>query len=338
MILSKCYGYDDVLIRPNYSTILSRKEVSLVTSFTKNIIVPLPFVSAPMDTVTGHRMVNAVGDLGCLGVLHRFCTIEEQCEELKLSGPSVVSIGVDGDWYDRALALYYIGVKAFVIEVAHADNKKVHKAISKFKNDPTLSHIDLMVGNVATADGARRLAELGVDGIKVGIGPGSMCSTRIETGIGVPQLTAVYDAAMVADKYNIPICADGGIRFAGDIVKALAAGASTIMAGGLFAGTTEAPGEVKVVGFGNSSRKVKEFRGSASYNSKINDGRPDEHIEGLAQFIPYKGSVELVIKNLTDGVKSGLSYVGAKNIEELQAKAQFIEVTSNVSHLPKMQM
>jgi len=337
-------NYDDVLIIPQYSTIETRKGIDLITKATKRVKIKIPIITAPMDTVTEGTMASTIGALGGLGVIHRYCTIEEQQDHvitgLLGGGPVAAAIGVRGDWQQRAENLAAVGALVLVIDVAHADHKFVHNALMHLKTDSGFRTIDIMVGNIATASAAERLAELGADGLRVGVGPGAHCTTRVETGVGYPQLSAIIDITETLDKRSlkVPICADGGIRFAGDVVKALAAGASTIMAGSLFAATKESPGDIMMVGYGAARQKVKEYRGMASYNAKIQDNRNGEHIEGISKFLPYRGPVEEIIRNLQDGIRSGLSYVGANNLTELRSLAQFVQVSATDNHLPKMSM
>jgi len=335
-------NYDDVLIVPGYSEIETRKAISLTTKVTKRVGRSIPILSAPMDTVTESTMAVTLGQLGGLGVIHRYMEYTKQVEQLRdvveLGVPVAAAIGVRNDWRERAEMLAHWGASVLVIDVAHAHHKLVFDALRVLKSDSGFACVDIMVGNIATPVAAKELCDLGADGLRVGVGPGAHCTTRIETGVGYPQLSAIKETAEVADTYDVPVCADGGIRFAGDIVKALAAGASSVMIGSLFAATEESPGDIMMVGYGNNRKKVKEYRGMASYNAKISDNRDSSHVEGISQFLPYRGPVGEIIKNLRDGIRSGLSYVGARDIEELQRKARFVEVSSTENHLPKMSM
>jgi IMP dehydrogenase len=291
-----------------------------------------------MDTVTEGQMAWTMAGLGGMGVIHRYMPYKEQAFLLTSIGLKAAAIGVRNDWRDRAYALLENDVDVLVIDVAHADHKFVYEALKFLKKDPDFITVDIMVGNIATGLAAQKLCDLGADGLRVGVGPGAHCTTRVETGVGYPQLSAVYETSTVAKTYGVPVCADGGIRFAGDIVKALAAGASTVMSGSLFAATEESPGDILMIGYGNDRRRVKEYRGMASYNAKISDKRDGEHVEGISQFIPYKGPVKNIVKNLNDGIRSGISYVGGHDIADLQEKAHFVQVSPTDNHLPKMRM
>lgn len=240
------------------------------------------------------------------------------------------AIGVRGDWLERAMALYSVEVDSLVIDVAHAHTRRVIEVLKKLKNEFG-DEVQIVAGNIATPEAAEDLISAGADALKVGIGPGYVCTTRIVTGVGVPQLTAVMNIAEVSKLYDIPIIADGGIRSSGDIVKALAAGASTVMLGYMLAGTDEAPGRIVVV----NGVKSKLYRGMASVQAYINrvsiDGEDPYDLsyyasEGVETYIPYKGSVVDIIKNIVNGIKSGFSYVGARNLKELWENATFIKI------------
>lgn len=333
--------YDDVLLVPEYSGITSRKEVILRTQVTRHCELRLPLVSAPMDTVTGEAMAHALAKLGGLGVIHRYCSIQDQVVMVSRSRNPIegligAAIGTTGDYKDRFLYLLDAGVDIILVDVAHADHILTYKALEWL-----VAHnngADLMVGNVATPEATERLIDAGADCVRVGIGGGSHCTTRIEAGCGVPQFSAVQECAEIGKERGVPICADGGIRFAGDIVKALAVGATTAMCGNLFAGTTETPGPIYNSGFGKSAKQFKEYRGQASSNSKRSDNRPEEHIEGISTLVPYKGPVEDIIDKLVQGVRSGFSYAGARTIDELHKKAKFVRVSQSASHLYKMDL
>ena len=223
------------------------------------------------------------------------------------------------------------GVDVLVLDVAHAHSNFV---IEKLKELKANFQIDIMIGNIGTAEAAKDLIAAGADGLKVGIGPSKVCSTRIISGAGMPQLTAIMDVVSVAKEYNIPVCADGGMKYPGDVSKAIAAGASTIYSGSFFAGTKEAPGMIIL----KDGKRYKKYHGSASYESnhnrqelkqgKIFKKRLDLFVEGVSNLVNYKGPVSEVIKGLVKGLKSGISYCGARNIAEMQANAEFIEITS----------
>ena len=330
-IIGKGYSFDDVLIVPKYNKVPSRKDVNFKTRVTKNYSIDIPIIAANMDTVCESQMAIAIGRLGGLGVIHRFLTIEEQVREIKAVKKNnllaAAAIGVK-DYEERAKALVEAGVDIFVLDVAHGHAKRTDIVLDFLKaNYPD---VDVMIGNIATKDAAEHFINKGADGLKVGIGPGSMCTTRIMSGAGVPQITAVMDA-YEASQGRIPVCADGGIKYPGDLTKAIGAGADTSMIGSLFAGTLETPGEV----IEKDGKKFKEYRGMASYAATIKkmalDGQKvDEvvHVEGEMTLMPYIGEVEVIIKKLLGGLASGMTYVGAQNIEALKGKADFIEITS----------
>ncbi len=453
----KGFTFDDVLLVPKRSSVNSRKEIDLSTKL-GNFVLNLPIISSPMDTVTEAEMAIAMARNGGLGIIHRFCSIEDQVKEVLkvkraenylVEDPICISpettlkeikekieeyhfhtflvvddqkrllgliskrdyileedenkkakdimvpfeklivsykkitfdeakdifkkykiekipivdqdrkvlglitfrdfqnslnkkasrdskgrllvgaaIGIRGDYLERAEELVKAGVDILCIDVAHGHLEKCLNAVKEVKKK--FPDITLIAGNVATEEGARDLKESGADIIKVGIGPGSACTTRIVAGVGVPQITAIMNSKKGAG--DVPIIADGGCRHSGDIVKALAAGASAVMLGSLLGGTDEAPGEI----FYLNNRRVKAFRGMASreaYRSKITKTKENSDYEPTAEgvsygFIDYKGSVEEVLKSLEKGIRSGFSYCGAKNLKELWDNAEFIEITT----------
>lgn len=330
-IIAKGYSFDDLLIVPKYNKVSSRKDVNFKTKVTRNHYLDIPIIAANMDTICESQMAIALGRLGGLGVIHRFLTIEEQAAEIKKVKDnnllSAAAIGVK-DYEERAKALSEVGVDILVLDVAHGHAKRTDTVLDFLKiNYP---NIDVMVGNIATKDAAEHFINKGADALKVGIGPGSMCITRVMSGAGVPQITAIMDA-YEASQGRIPVCADGGLKYPGDLTKAIGAGADTIMSGSLFAGTFETPGEI----IEKDGQKYKEYRGMASYAATIKkmalDGHKVEevvHVEGETTLSPYNGEVEMVIKKLLGGLASGMTYVGAQNIEALKGKADFIEITS----------
>ena len=320
--------FDDVLLVPNYNGIRSRQDVSTATRLGP-IELALPLMSANMDTVTGATMASKMAALGGLGILHRFLSIEDNVAELRrCADPSRigVSIGIGDAGLERAEALVAAGAAIICVDVAHGHAKSVNQTLrdlrAKFGHN-----VVLIAGNVATYAGADYLAAAGADAIKVGIGPGSVCTTRIKTGFGVPQLTALMSCRQV----DRPLIADGGVRTPGDAVKALAAGASMVMLGGMLAGCDETPGDAhELVDENGALVKVKRFRGMASREAQEEFmGKMDEWktAEGIAVDVPARGPVENVIRDLMGGIRSGLTYAGAATLGELQRKAQFIRVT-----------
>lgn len=329
------YSFDDVLLVPQYSTITSRQDVDLSTKLGK-LELKLPLLSANMDTVTEDRMAITMASAGGAGILHRFASLEDQyfwLANMRSVGrhPRIISIGlnIDLDHLDRAVGEY--ATDAVCVDVAHGDHYKVEDIITAIRTQ--YPHLDIIAGNVATASGARRLVTAGANIIKVGIGPGSVCSTRVVTGHGVPQLTAIIDVAQglhecgLRDRYqHVHIIADGGIRYPGDIVKALAAGADAVMLGSLLAGTNEAPGE-RIVEHGQVFKMYRGMASLAAQKDKKENKIP--RVEGVSARVPYRGPVDDTLGNLKAGIRSGLSYSGASNIEELRNCAEFVVVTGN---------
>ena len=319
--------FDDVLIMPAKSEVRSRRDPALRTKLTKTKFLETPIISANMDTVTESKMAIAMNKMGGLGVLHRFMNIEQQIieiEKVKAAGAQIISasIGVNADFKERAEAVIKAGVNLMTIDIAHGHSVQMMETLKWLKSK--FSDLEVIAGNLATPDAAIDLIEAGADAIKVGIGPGSMCTTRIITGCGVPQLTAIALCADVAEKYGVPIIADGGIRTSGDMVKAFCAGASTIMLGSMLSGTIETPGDIV--------NGKKQYRGMASKKAQIS-WRGDMPLgmapEGESTFVTVKGHVEDVIAELTGGIRSGMSYINATTIEEMRDKAIFMEMSSN---------
>lgn len=283
-----------------------------------------------MDTVCESKMAIAIGNLGGLGIIHRFMTIEQEAGEVrKVKSQHLIAAAAIGikDFEERVPVLVAAGVNILVLDIAHGHSKYTGKTLDWIKqNHP---EVDVMVGNIATKDAADYFLSKGADAIKVGIGPGSMCTTRIMSGAGVPQVTAIMDV-YEAVKGEIPICADGGIRHPGDIVKALGAGADNIMLGFILAGTEESPGKV----FKSKGKTFKEYRGMASYDATIKKHKLNKEkrevisVEGEKTTVPYKGNVEALIKRFIGGLASGMTYMGAKDMKKIIGKADFITLTS----------
>lgn len=317
--------FSDVLIVPQKSDVRSRREPELKSRLTKNFEIDLPFISANMDTITEKEMAIGMSQLGALGILHRFMSVEEQSEQartIKESGAKVVSasIGVNGDFKERAQALVNAGVNVITIDIAHGHSVQMMETMKWLKD--TFPGVDIIAGNIASAEGTLDLIEAGADAIKVGIGPGSMCTTRIITGCGLPQLTAISLCAQVASEKGIPVIADGGIATSGDIVKALAAGAETVMLGSVLSGTIETPGPIR--------NGKKQYRGMASKSAQVSwrGGVPQGMApEGESTFVPVKGHIYDVINELAGGLRSGMSYINATQVSEIQLNARFIEIS-----------
>jgi len=330
-IIGEGLSFNDVLIVPKYNKIFSRKDVIFKTKVTRNYEIDIPIIAANMDTICEAEMAIALGKLGGLGVIHRFMAIEEQAkqvEEVKKYGLiTAAAIGVK-DVKERVEALVRAGVNIIVIDIAHGHSKYAGKTLDFIKEN--YPHVDVMAGNIATKDAAEYFLSKGADAVKVGVGPGSLCTTRLMTGAGVPQLTAIMDV-YEATKGEIPICADGGIKKPADLTKAIGAGADTIMCGFVLSGTKETPGEITE----ENGKKFKLYRGSASYDVSIKKAKLDKSkdkniisIEGEKTIVPYKGPIKPIIEKLLGGFASGMTYMGAKEMKNIIGKADFIQITN----------
>ena len=346
--MKQALTYDDVNIIPKYSQIDTRSKIELYTRFTKNTKLSIPIVSSPMDTITEYEMAYAMWNHGGVGFIHRFMEIDKQSKmilnlkkeieshwkgmkDLDISNkqwfenpPLGAAIGVTGDWLERAKELVFSGCNVLLIDVAHGHHKLVGDEIEKIKRD--ISTIEVIAGSVATSTAARRLCEWGADGVRVGVGNGSLCETRIRTGVGVPSITSILDCASLCDNFGVPVIADGGIRNVGDSCKSLGAGADCFMLGSLLSGTKETPGEIEKLGEWPNEQLYKKYRGSASLDSKKSRG-DDKNVEGNHKVIPYKGKVKRILHDITDGIRSSFSYVGANDITEFHSRVEFIKVT-----------
>jgi IMP dehydrogenase len=323
-------SFDDVLLIPRPSDIESRQETSVSSTIIRGLAdFRSPIVSAPMDTVSGIDLVAEVTLHGGLGVLHRFMPLEEQLKQAKelIRGRIFrfgVAVGIREDPMPQIEELFQIGVRIVIIDVANGYTKKVRETVAKIK-DKFGEDLKVVAGSVATYVGAEDLCWAGADAIRVGVGPGAVCSTREVTGVGVPQLTAIEVCVDASDRFDVPVIADGGIRNSGDIVKALAIGANSVMLGRLFAGADEAPGW-------DSRTKIKDYRGMASETAqrerdKSFIGIP--HVEGISTVVPGTGPVGETMTKLHYGIRSGMSYVGARTIPELQVLASFIKLSES---------
>jgi IMP dehydrogenase len=328
MINSVCF--DDVLLVPQFSDIISRKEIDLVSCIDNRYRFRLPIISSPMDTVTGTKMAHAMSDLGGLGIIHRYNTIADQVAMVNsvldndyLEGNEVVgvAVGASGDYLERASLLASAGAKVICVDIAHGHHALMRHALKTIRN--TLGNsVHIMAGNVATLKAFNDLSDWGADSIRVGIGGGSICSTRIQTGHGMPTLQSILDCAK-SDR-DTTLIADGGIRTSGDIVKALAAGADFVMLGSLLAGTEESPGDTI---FSNGGQR-KVYRGMASKDAQLEWRGHAASEEGVSSTVPYKGDLKDVLDSLEKGIRSGLSYTGANNLKELRSKSRFIKQSS----------
>lgn len=329
-------SYDDVLLIPQYSKIKSRSDVNLSTQITPRVKLKIPLISINMTDVTGVKMAIALGKLGGLGFLPRFFSPEKQADmvmQIKKSSVYVgAAIGCRQGYLDRAEKLVKAGADILTLDVAHAHMLQALEATAELKRRFGKS-VDIISGVIGTKEGANDLFKNGADSVRVGVGPGTICITRVVTGSGVPQITALTDAAHAARKWNRTILCDGGTKNSGDIVKGLAAGASAVIIGSQFAGTDEAPGKMVII----NDKKFKIYNASTSPVEKKNHKKINgnglgknyaKQIEGVESLVPYKGLLKKVVEMMSANVRSGLSYSGAKNIPELWKRARFIQITS----------
>tara|TARA_B100000029_G_scaffold491738_1_gene552262 strand:+ start:785 stop:1789 length:1005 start_codon:yes stop_codon:yes gene_type:complete len=319
----KSLSFEDVLLIPQFSDIVSRKEVDISTNLGGKINLDIPIISSPMDTVTENLTAVEMYNQGGLGVIHRYNSIEEQAALVKSCNGATVgaAVGVSGDYIERTCALRDAGVKVICVDIAHGHHALMRHALKTLRNTFGNS-IHIMAGNVATLEGFNDLADWGADSIRVGIGGGSICSTRIQTGHGIPTFQSILDCSR-SDR-NVGLIADGGIRTSGDIVKALAAGADAVILGSLLAGTNESPGE----NIYRDGRSFKAYRGMASVEAQIDWRGHTASVEGVSSLVPCKGDLRAVLKGLCTGIRSGFSYTGARSLIEMQSMATFIQQTS----------
>ena len=319
-------SFDDVLLKPLYSEIDSRSEIEIGSSLKGVGSFSIPIISSPMDTITEAEMALAMSAAGGLGVIHRYNTIEEQVNIALAANPCTTiaaAIGVSEDFIDRACALYEAGTRVICVDVAHGHHSKVRYALETLRN--TFGDtVHIMAGNVATLKAFNDLADWGADSIRVGIGGGSICSTRIQTGHGIPTLQSIMDCAK-SDR-DVTLIADGGIKTSGDIVKALAAGADFVMLGSLLAGVEETPGLPVLK---NDGLQYKIYRGMASKEAQYNWRGRISSVEGVSHLVSFKGPLRFTLDSLNIGIRSGLSYSGVRSIPEFQAKAKFIRQTGS---------
>ena len=328
MKFKEAVTYDDMLLVPQYSDIESRSEVDISSNLGHREL-RLPIIASPMDTVSESSMAIAMYEAGGLAVLHRYNTISEQqrmaqevINHTEWSGNVAAAIGVTGDYLERAEALVSVGVDILCVDVAHGHHSLMKKALTTLR-EAFEDHVYIIAGNVCTLEGINDLADWGANAVRCNIGGGSICSTRLVTGHGLPGLQTIFDCAKT-DR-DVAIIADGGIKTSGDIVKALAAGADFVMCGSLLAGTTESPGNV--VSLPDNSR-AKEYRGMASKDAQLDWRHKSSTPEGVASYIPFKGSVVNILRDLEGGIKSGLSYTGARNLTQLRNKVEWSRQTS----------
>ena len=336
--------YDDVLLLPDASEVVP-SEVDTSTRLTRKISLRVPLVSSAMDTVTESKMAIAMAKAGGIGIVHRNLPIEDQVKHVKavkkedatyLVGAAV---GVGDDGFARALAVIEAGVDVVVVDTAHGHHRAVLDAIARIKE--AHPEIQIIGGNVATRAGAQALINAGADAVKVGVGPGSICTTRVVAGVGVPQVTAIMEAHKACVKADIPLIADGGLQYSGDIAKAIVAGADTVMLGSLLAGCDESPGELVEV----QGRKFKAYRGMGSLGAMQSRGEQKSYSkdrymqddvlsedklvpEGIEGKVAYRGSVSATVHQLVGGLRSGMGYAGAATIDDLQMNGHLIQITA----------
>lgn len=328
--------YDDIQLIPNYSDVQTRQNIDLTTAVSRNWSINIPIVGSCMDTVTEYEMAATLMEMGGVGCIHRFMSIEEQVAQVKklvayrdtdltLSHlPIMAAVGVVGDYLDRAVELENAGCNIILVDVAHGHHSNMEVALAELKANLTEGVTDVIAGNIATAEAAEDLIAWGADGLRVGIGGGSLCTTRIKTGFGVPNVTSIEEVFKVAEGAGVPIMADGGIKSSGDIAKALAVGADCVMVGSLLAGTKESPGAILETPQG----LYKRYRGSASLETKVTHGQKARNVEGESTTIPFKGGVKFIVNGLTDGVRSAFSYAGSDNIIDYYIRADYNVVTN----------
>ena len=334
--IKEALTFDDVTLAPNYSKILP-SDTDTGVALTKNLKLKIPLLSSAMDTVTESKMAIAIAKAGGIGIIHRNLDIKFQVSEIrkvkKLSLKVGAAVGASEKEFYRAKEIIKEDVDLIVVDTAHGHTKKVGeiiKYIKKIKN----SKIAICAGNIATPDAAKFLIKLGVDIIKIGIGPGSICTTRLVAGIGVPQLSAILSVRNGIKNKKVKIISDGGIKYSGDLAKAFAAGADAVMIGSLFAGTDQTPGKL----IKKKGKLYKSFRGMGSVGA-MNKGSADRYFqkkqkdiskyvpEGVEGLVKYKGGVEKIIYKLVGGLKSSMGYLGSKNIIGLRNNPRFVKIT-----------
>jgi IMP dehydrogenase len=334
--IKEALTFDDVTLAPKYSEILP-SEVDTSIKLTENLKLKIPLLSSAMDTVTESKMAIAIANAGGIGVIHRNLDVKKQIAEIKKVKQKKLlvgaAVGAGPNELERAKQILKEGVDLIVVDTAHGHTKKVSeivKLIKKIKTKKTA----LCAGNIATPEAAKFLLNLGVDIIKVGIGPGSICTTRLVAGIGVPQLSAILSVRNGIRNKDVKIIADGGIKYSGDLAKAFAAGADAVMIGSLFAGTDEAPGKL----IKRNGKYFKSFRGMGSVGA-MNKGSADRYFqskqkdaskyvpEGVEGFAKYKGDVGSIIFKLIGGLRSSMGYLGSKQIKYLRNKPKFVKIT-----------
>jgi IMP dehydrogenase len=356
--IAQTYTFDDVQLVPQYSELQSRSNCDTTTLFTENYHIDIPLIASPMASICEFDMAYEMWRLGGVGVVHRFNTPEEQLEIVqrltsainkhrdnqlllrknrkdtspvpwRLQKPVIAAaIGAKEQDFHRARMLVESGVNVIVIDIAHGHHLSTRQTLEDLQmlRESLNTEFDVIAGNIATAKAVEDLEYWGANALRVGIGGGSVCETRIRTGVGIPQVSCLYETSTVA---NTPIISCGGARYPGDVAKALAAGASSVILGSMVAGTDETPGEFLYFGNYGKRQRMKIYHGSASDVQKTMSSSTLENIEGTATSVPHKGPVQKVVNEIMDGVRSAMSYVGAETIDELYVNSDFVSVTTN---------
>jgi IMP dehydrogenase len=320
-------SFDDVLLVPQYSDIESRSQVNLGCTL-GDIRLSLPVISSPMDTVTEDKMSIEISKAGGIGVVHRYNSVDRQCDIISRSyyaGATDIgaAVGMGADCLERSEAVVKAGANVLCVDVAHGHHSMMEKTL-KFLKDKFGNDVHIMAGNVATLEGFEALAKWGANSVRVGIGGGSICSTRLVSGHGIPTLQSVLDCSQT-EYSDVSIIADGGIKTTGDMVKALAGGADFVMVGSMLAGTDASPGDTFI---GKDNKKYKVYRGMASRNAQTDWRGKSSTPEGVSTTIPYKGPVTTVFENIRGGLRSGLSYSGARHLDDFRARSRFVRQTA----------
>jgi IMP dehydrogenase len=326
-LLNRCLSYDDVLLVPRYSNIQSRAEIDISVDLGRGLSLPLPILASPMDTVSEEEMACAMNASGGAGIIHRYNSVIEQVQIIdkatQLGATSIgAAVGVSGDFMQRAQCVIQAGATFICVDIAHGHHVMMKEALGQLR-EAVGAKTHIMAGNVATLEGVNDLADWGADSVRCNIGGGSICSTRIQTGHGLPGLQTIMDCAKT-DR-DITIIADGGIRNSGDMVKALAAGADAVMCGSLLSGTDETPGQILK---DQDGQQWKTYRGMASKEAQIKWRGKYSSFEGVSARVPYRGPVGAVLADLEKGIRSGFSYSGARTLIQLQSTARFVVQTA----------
>lgn len=331
--MKKAYTFDDVALVPQFNNIPSRTEPNLETWLTRDKKIQMPLIASNMDTVVGDELAELLLEHGSMPIFHRFTTFERQKEWVrKFKDKTFISAGILQEKIPEIRELLDLGAAGVCIDIAHGHSNRMFHLVEELKKKHPEK--DIIAGNVCTAMAYHDLVNAGADAVKVGVGPGAACTTRLVTGFGVPQFSAIYECARVAEKLRIPLIADGGIRNSRDVVLALAAGASTIMIGKLFGLTKESAAPKRPMAHDPSKLEAK-YRGQASedFQNHFYGGLKEKTVaEGVDFWAPVSGSALELINNLLGGLRSGMTYGGARNIKELQRKAEFVEVSPAYMH------